>query len=115
MPRGSRIDSLPSALTASKSAAYLWDEDYRGQSVHIHVGPMLAGLAGRDHGVNAVYAHVRQGHWRLWLFTPDHSPTFHRGATFSGLAPSTVELCLKPRADGCASQRHKVVVLARLA
>jgi hypothetical protein len=53
---GPRVDLLPSALAASESAAYLRDEDCRGQSVHIHVGLMLASLAGRDHGAQAAGA-----------------------------------------------------------
>jgi hypothetical protein len=48
MPRGFRIDPLPSALTASKSAAYVEDEDCLSQCVHVHVGFVPANLTCRD-------------------------------------------------------------------
>jgi hypothetical protein len=72
MPRGSRIDPLPSAELASESSACLGDHNCLRQCVQVHVGFMVAGLASRDDGVDAILAHVRKGHGRPGLFARDH-------------------------------------------
>jgi hypothetical protein len=59
MPSGSRIDALSSALTASKPSARVRDENRLCQTVHVHVGLVLAGLTRGDDGANAIFAHVR--------------------------------------------------------
>jgi hypothetical protein len=60
MPRGSRIVPLASALTSAKSAAYVGGQDCLRQCVHVHLSFVPANLTCRDHGANAVLAHVAQ-------------------------------------------------------
>ena len=80
----------------------------RRWSRQVYIGLVTARLTHRDNGTHAVLAHVRQGHWRSIVSTPDHS----QPSTFLDELqldhPRRLRLAAAA-AQGRASRRHSLI------